>query len=129
LISGHDRGRVRRLKYWITGLTLVPGMSLMAGGLTKAAVGYTIGGMLILLNLVGTERSVLVFVESRGPGRYLVFLLYMGKLVLTAVLIGAALLTEIASPMALMLGVTTLLMALVFDFLVFPRNIENREES
>lgn len=123
-----DRARVRRLKYWIAGLTFLPGGALFAAGYFRAASGYIIGGVIVLLNLLGTERSVLSFVEGRGKGRIFVFALYMIKLALTAVLIAAVLKTEVVSPLAMLLGITTLLAALLFDFLFFPRNIGEGEE-
>lgn len=123
-----DRARVQRLKYWIAGLTFLPGGALFAAGYFRAASGYIIGGVIVLLNLLGTERSVLSFVEGRGKGRIFVFALYMIKLALTAVLIAAVLKTEVVSPLAMLLGITTLLAALLFDFLFFPRNIGEGEE-
>lgn len=123
-----DHSRVRRLKSWIAGLTLVPGGALLVAGFSKAASGYIIGGVVVLLNLLGTERSVLSFVEGHGKGRFLVLVLYLVKLALTAVLIAAALISDVVSPLALLLGITTLPAALLFDFLFFPRNIGDREE-
>jgi len=123
-----DLAKVRRLKYWIAGLTFFPGGALFAAGYSRAASGYIIGGAIVLLNLLGTERSVLSFVEGRGKGRVFVFALYMIKLALTAALIAAALITKVVSPLAMILGITTFLAALLFDFLFFPRNIGEREE-
>jgi hypothetical protein len=122
-----DRARVRRLKYWIAGLTLVPCVVLAGAGFARASAGYVLGGSLVFLNLMGTEKAVLAFVDGSGGGRFLGLALYLVKLALTAAVIAAVLLTEVVSPFALMLGVTTLLMALVFDILIFPRNIRNNE--
>jgi len=124
-----DRTRVRRLKYWIAGLTLVPGIALAFAGLVKAAAGYAIGGAVVFLNLLGTERSVLAFVDSSGAGRILGLILYFAKLSITAALIAVVLIKRLVSPMALMLGITTLLMALVFDILIFPRDIKDAEKT
>lgn len=125
-----DRERIRRLKFWITGLTLVPSVALAGAGFTRAAAGYFVGGSVVLLNLLGTERSVLAI--AGGGGRFLWVILYLVKLTLTAAVIAAVLIAGVVSPIALMLGIATLLMALVFDFLFFTRNIdedlENREE-
>jgi hypothetical protein len=124
-----DRTRVRRLKYWIAGLTLVPCIVLVGTGLGKAAAGYAIGGSVVFLNLLGTERTVLSFVDGGGGGRFLGLALYLVKLVFIAAVIAAALITGIVSPLALMLGITTLLMALVFDILIFPRNKRDAEKT
>lgn len=124
-----DRTRVRRLKYWIAGLTLVPGVALAGAGFTKAAGGYAIGGAVVFLNLLGTERSVLAFVDGSGGGRFLGLVLYLAKLGLTAAVIAAALVSGIVPPMAIMLGITTLLMALMFDILIFPRNKRDAEKT
>jgi hypothetical protein len=124
-----DQVRVRRLKYWIAGLTLVPCAVLTGTGLVKAAAGYAIGGSIVFLNLLGTERSILAFVSGSGSGRILGLVLYILKLALTAAVIAAGLLTGIVPPVALMLGITTLFVALVFDILIFPRNIRNAENT
>ena len=124
-----DRSRIRRLKYWIAGLTLLPGLVLVAAGFGSAAVGYALGGSVILLNLLGTERTVLAFVDGGGGSRFLGIALYVLKLGLTAAVIAAAFLTGIVSPLAFMFGVTTLLVALLFDILVFPRNKRDNENT
>jgi len=124
----NDLARIRRLKYWIAGLMFLPGVSLLAAGFTKAALGYITGGAVMFLNLLGTERSVLAFVGGRGKGRFLVLVLYSAKLALTAAVIAAVLITDVVSPVALVFGITTFIMALVFDFLFFTRNIRGGEE-
>jgi hypothetical protein len=128
LIGAEDSTRVRRLKYWITWLTILPGAALLVAGFTKAALGYATGGGVMFLNLLGTERSVLAFLADGSRGRFLVLFLYCAKLALSAAVIAAALITHFASPMALLLGITTFGMALVFDFLFFPRNKRGGEE-
>lgn len=114
-----DREKIRRLKYWIAGLTVVPCAVLMGTGLFRPATGYAVGGAIVFLNLLGTERTVQAF--SVG-GRVLWLVLYIVKLTLTAAIIAAVLITGVVSPIALLLGITTLLLALVFDFLFFTRN-------
>jgi hypothetical protein len=119
---------VKRLECWIAGLTFFPGVVLFAAGYSRSATGYIAGGVIVLLNLLGTERSVRSFVEGRGKGRAFVFALYLLKLALTAALLAVILMTETVPPLAVLLGITTLLVALLFDFLFFPRNIGDREE-
>jgi hypothetical protein len=126
LTGDGDREKVRRLKYWIAGLTIVPSAALIGTGLYKPAAGYAVGGAIVLLNLLGTERAVLAF-RARGRGLWLA--LYLVKLTLTAAVIAAVLITGIVSPIALMLGITTLLLALVFDFLFFTRNIDKDSQG
>ncbi len=128
MIDAENGNRVRRLKYWIAGLTLLPGALLVAAGFTKAAFGYFIGGALIFLNLLGTERSILAFLRGRGIGRFLILILYLAKLALTAAVIAVVLIKELISPLALLFGITTFIMALMFDFLFFNRNIRGGEE-
>ena len=128
MTGASDHSRVWRLKRWIAGITLVPGGVLLVAGLNRAATGYLLGGLIVLLNLLGTERSVLSFAGGQGSGRILVLILYLIKLGLTAALLAAALITDIVSPLALLLGITSLLAALLFDFLFFPRNIGEGEE-
>ncbi|TNF67049.1 MAG: hypothetical protein EP302_10670 [Bacteroidetes bacterium] len=120
MIPGSETGRLGRLKLWIAGLTLVPALIILAAGNNHFALGYFTGGMLILLNLLGTERSVKVFMGGEGLGRILAILFYTGKLALAAAVVGIILIKKLASPVALMLGLSTLLAALIFDFFIFP---------
>jgi hypothetical protein len=129
LSPGSDLGRIRRIKYWIGFLTLLPSAVLLAFGLGKMSLGYFAGGLVVFLNLLGTEQVVRAFVEKKRKGRVLFLLLYMGKLALTAGVIGAVLILRAGSPVGLVLGISTLLIALMFDFFLFGRDIEGEEES
>jgi hypothetical protein len=120
MIPRKDTARLRRLKLWIACLTLIPSLVTFAVGRTHFALGYFTGGMLILLNLLGTERSVKVFMGGEGLGRILAVLFYTGKLAFAAAVVGVVLIKKLASPVALMLGLSTLLAALIFDFFIFP---------
>lgn len=125
---GAELVRIRRIKYWIGFLILLPSAVLLAFGLGKISLGYFAGGLVVFLNLLGTEQVVRAFVEKKRKRRVLFLLLYLGKLALTAGVIGAVLILHIGSPVALVLGISTLLVALMFDFFLFGRNIEGEEE-
>ncbi len=120
MIPGKDTSRLRRLKLWIVCLTLVPALIIFAAGRNYFALGYFTGGMLILLNLFGIETSVKVFMGAEGSGRILAVIIYTGKLALAAAVVGVVLIKKLASPVALMLGLSILLAALIFDFFIFP---------
>ncbi|UCG38502.1 MAG: ATP synthase subunit I [bacterium] len=115
-----DSARVKRIKYWILGLTLIPGTFLLIAGFTRHGLGYLTGGALIFMNLVGTERSVRAFTGGGGTGRVAAALFYLGKIVVTGAVIAVVLIREVVSPLALMAGLITLLLALVFDIFIFP---------
>ncbi len=126
----HGTGLVRisRIKYWIAALTLLPCAVLFLAGLGKLAMGHFAGGLVVFLNLWGTEYVVLAFIGKKKRGRFFVLVLFLGKLALTAGIIGTILILEIGSPLGLVLGISTLLIALMFDFFFFGRNIEGEEE-
>ena len=126
---GIDLARIRHIKNWIVVLTLLPAAVLLAVGFRKVSAGYFVGGLVVYLNFLGTERAVKAFVERRSKGRFLALLLFVSKLALTMVIIGAVIFLDIVSPVGLVLGISTLLLALMFDFLFFNRNIEGEEES
>jgi len=128
LTPGTDLARISRIKYWITALTLLPGAALLLAGLGKMSLGYLSGGLVVFLNLWGTERVVMAFVGEKKRGRFFVLVIFMGKLALTAAVIGAVLILDIGSPIGLVLGISTLLMALMFDFFLFGRNIGSEKE-
>lgn len=129
MTQGNDLSRIKRLKGWIAGLTLFPTAVLLIAGYPRVSLGYCIGGLVVFLNFLGTEQVVTVLVGKKSRGRAFVLLLFMFKLALTAGVIGGALTLDLVSPIALVLGISTFLAALVFDFLFFSRNIEGEEES
>lgn len=129
MTQGSDLSRIKRLKGWIAGLTLFPSAALLIAGWPRVSLGYFIGGLVVFLNFLGTEQVVMALVGKKSRGRAFVLLLFMSKLAITAGMIGGALTMDLVSPVALVLGVSTLLVALVFDFLFFRRNIEGQEES
>jgi len=93
------------------------------------SLGYFAGGLVVLLNLWATEHVVLAFVGTKKRGRFFILLLFVGKLALAAGVIGAILILDIGSPTGLVLGISTLLVALMFDFFFFGRNIGGEKES
>lgn len=127
--QGNDLSRIKRLKGWIAGLTLLPSAAFLIAGYPRVSLGYFIGGLVVFLNFLGTEQVVVGLVRKKSRGKAFVLLLFMAKLALTAGVIGGALTLDLVSPIALVLGISTFLAALVFDFLFFSRNIEGEEES
>lgn len=129
MTQGNDLSRIKRLKTWIAGLTFFPTAAFLVAGYPRVSFGYFIGGLIVFLNFLGTEKVVMALVGKKSRGRAFVLLLFMFKLALTAGVIGGALTLDLVSPVALVLGISTFLAALMFDFLFFSRNIEGEEES
>jgi hypothetical protein len=122
-----DAARMRRLKVWIIALSLLP--TLVSGALSKAhyAAGFTSGGLLVLLNFMGTERVVRNLFGDSVFGRIIAAFLQLCKLGLTAAAIAGLIHWRLVSPLALLIGLSTLPAALMFDFFLFP--IDKGEEK
>jgi len=114
--------RLGRLRAWILVLTLVPGAVAAISGHSQTAAGFAAGGLIILLNLLGTQRVVSRFLEGEGIERAVAILVWFGKFGLTAAVILGLLHTRTVAPVALLLGLASLPAALVFDIFLFPVN-------
>lgn len=114
--------RLRRVKNWIILLSLLPAGILYYRGQEGYSKGLVLGGGIVLLNLLGTERVVQGFIAGGGTGRVLVSMLGLFKLGLTGAAIAVIFHWNLASPLGLILGLSTLPVALLFDIFVFPVN-------
>ena len=114
--------RLRRVKVWILLLSLLPAGILYFRGYERYSAGLVFGGAIVLLNLLGTERVVQGFIAGGGSGRVLVSVLGLFKLGLTGAAIAVIFHWNLASPLGLILGLSCLPMALLFDIFVFPVN-------
>ncbi len=116
------------MKTWIAIMTLAPTSVFFAWDNTLYAAGMLTGGVLVMLNLLGTERAVSSLFTGGGLGKAASGFIYVGKLGVTVAIITGVLVLKIASPLALVLGLLTLPAALVFDFLIFTGEQETEEE-
>ncbi|UCF31056.1 MAG: hypothetical protein JSV26_01105 [bacterium] len=129
MATGSDAARLRRIKVWIGIFSFLPAAVFGFLANIPYASGFFLGGILVLFNFVGTERVVRSFVEGTGVGRVIVPLLQFAKLGLTAAIIGGVLYLKLVSPFALLLGLSTLFVALLFDFFLFPVNKGEEKET
>jgi len=114
--------RLKRVKVWILLLSLVPAGILYFIGYERYSAGFAFGGIIVLVNLLGTERVVQGFIAGGGSGRVLVSMLGLFKLGLTGAAIAAIFHWNVASPLGLILGLSALPLALLFDIFIFPVN-------
>jgi len=115
-------GRVARIKRWILILTLPPAAVALAVGHGTTAAGLAAGGLTILLNLVGTQRAVSKFLEGERFERLGALLLWAGKFGITAMVIFGLLYSGRVGPLALLVGLGSLPVSLLFDIFLFPVN-------
>ena len=114
--------RVRRIKIWILFVTLATAGFFYLKDHGDLSAGLLFGGLIVLLNLLGTERVVQGFIAGGGSARILVTMVGLFKLGLTGVAIAAIFHWDLASPVGLILGLSSLPVALLFDIFVFPVN-------
>jgi hypothetical protein len=119
--------RILRIRRWILGLTALAGAALLAARLPFWGWGVLLGGGLAFLNLWGTElaASRLAGKSYAAPALVAVSL---AKLGLTGGVIALALLNRAVSPYGLLLGLTSLPLAAVADFLARPALDTDRKE-
>jgi len=117
-----EAARVRRLKIWIICLSLISAGTALAFGSTRSAAGLITGGLLILFNLIGTEQVVSRFATGNTVTRLAATLVQVSKFGLTALVIAVLLMKSYVSSLGLLLGLTALPAALVFDIFLFPVN-------
>ena len=117
-----NNGRVGRLLIWIPLLTLAPAAGALAFTGPGVPIGLASGGIIVVLNLVGTQRTVLWLIEGEGTERIVATLVWFGKFSLTAVAILGLLYTHLVEPVALLIGLGALPVSIVFDIFLFPVN-------
>ncbi|NOY87041.1 MAG: hypothetical protein GXP52_07040 [Deltaproteobacteria bacterium] len=122
MITSDGGPRLRRIKLWILALSLIPAGVSLAFSSGEYAAGFTLGGVLILLNFIGTERAIQNFVAGDGAGRALIAFLQFFKLGITGAVIAGILYWNVASPIAMILGLSALPTGLMFDIFFFPVN-------
>ena len=124
-----NNGRVGRLLIWIPLLTLAPAAGALAFTGPGVPIGLASGGILMMLNLLATRNSAKQITEGTFPGQIIAVFIQFGKLGLTGLAIYFLLRRELAAPAALLAGLMSLPVALVFDILIFPVNKGESKES
>jgi hypothetical protein len=114
--------RIARIRKWILILTLIPAAVALVAGHGSTAAGLAAGGIIILLNLLGTQRAVIQFLEGEGIERLAAGLLWLTKFGITAAVILGLLYSRTVGPLALLVGLGSLPASLVFDIFLFPVN-------
>ena len=127
--SSSDKGRLHRIKIWILIITVSLALSFLIFQKASYAFGVVAGGFLVIMNLLGTERVIGSFFTGGVLGKAAYAFGYLGKLAITAAIIAAVLLKDLASPLGLVFGLLILPVALVIDFLVFPGGSIPEEEN
>ena len=117
-----DLARVARLRIWILVLTLPPAAVALLLGRNHTAAGLAAGGFLVFLNLLGTQRTVTLMVEGDGIEGIVALLIWFGKFGITAAVILGLLYWRMVSPIALLIGLGSLPVSLIFDIFLFPVN-------
>ncbi|MDT8395665.1 MAG: ATP synthase subunit I [bacterium] len=117
-----EAARIGRLRTWVLAVTLIPSVASAVAGHGRFAAGLAAGGLLVGLNLVGTQRTVLWMVEGQGIERITAVLVWFGKFGLTAAAILGLLYSHAVEPVALLIGLGSLPVSLVFDIFLFPVN-------
>ena len=114
--------RISRLKKWILILTLIP--ATIAGFMDhgKVAGGLAAGGLIVVLNLLGTQYSTSRLMEGQGVERIVAVIVWFSKFGITVATILALLYLHLVDPLALLIGLGTLPASLVFDIFLFPVN-------
>jgi hypothetical protein len=91
-------------------------------GNVNVVSGFAAGGLIILLNLMGTQYSVSHLLESQGIERIAAVIIWISKFGITAALILGLLFLHLVDPLALLVGLGFLPVSLVFDIFLFPVN-------
>lgn len=117
-----DAERISRLRVWIPALTILPAAVLLLTGHGHAAAGLAAAGVIVVLNLMGTQRSVSQLVEGQGIERVAAVAVWFAKFGITAAVILALLYSGMVEPFALLVGLGALPVSLVFDIFLFPVN-------
>ncbi len=114
--------RISRLKRWILVMTLIPAAAAGFMGHGKVAGGLAAGGLIMVLNLLGTQYTTSRLLEGQGIERIVAVIVWFSKFGITAATILALLYLHMVDPLALLIGLGTLPASLVFDIFLFPVN-------
>jgi hypothetical protein len=117
-----DISRISRIRIWILALTLIPAFAALLLGRGLTAAGLAAGGFIVFLNLLGTQWTVTQITEGYGLERVVAVMVWFGKFGLTAAVILGLLYSGTADPIALLVGLVSLPVSLVFDIFLFPVN-------
>jgi hypothetical protein len=117
-----DISRISRIRIWILALTLIPAFAALLLGRGLTAAGLAAGGFIVFLNLLGTQWTVTQITEGYGLKRVVAVMVWFGKFGLTAAVILGLLYSGTADPIALLVGLVSLPVSLVFDIFLFPVN-------
>jgi hypothetical protein len=118
----NDFARITRIRIWILVLTLIPAFAALLLGRNLTAAGLAAGGFIIFLNLLGTQRTVAQMIEGHGIDRAVAVLVWFGKFGITAAVILGLMYSRTVAPLALLVGLGSLPVSLVFDIFLFPVN-------
>jgi hypothetical protein len=114
--------RISRLKRWILIMTLIPAAAAGFMGHGKVAGGLAAGGLIMVLNLLGTQYTTSRLLEGQGIERIVAVIVWFGKFGITAAVILGLLYLGTVDPIALLVGLGSLPVSLVFDIFLFPVN-------
>jgi len=114
--------RVARLRIWILILTLVPALGALFLGRSHIAAGLAAGGFIVFLNLLGTQHTVTQMLDGQGIQQIIAILVWFGKFGVTAAVILGLLFSRVVDPIALLIGLGSLPLSLIFDIFLFPVN-------
>jgi hypothetical protein len=103
-------------------LTLVPACALLVTGHRLSAAGLASGGLIVFVNLLGTQRTVAKMVDGDAIERTVAILVWFGKFGITAAVILGLLHSHMVGSFALLIGLGSLPVSLVFDIFLFPVN-------
>jgi len=117
-----DTARIARLRIWILVLTLMPACLSLFLGYRMSAAGLAAGGLIVFLNLLGTQHTVTLMIEGNGIERLVAILVWFGKFGITAAVILGLLYTRSVGSLGLLIGLGSLPVSLVFDIFLFPVN-------
>lgn len=124
-----EAARIKRLRRWIWFLTLIPALTAVLLGHTMAGAGLAAGGLIMVLNLVGTQYSVSNLLEGTGIERIAAVIVWISKFGITAAFILVLLFLHLVDPLALIIGLGALPASLVFDIFLFPVNKGEAKKS
>jgi len=118
----NEAARIRRLKWWILILTLIPAAAAIFMSHGNAASGLAAGGFIMVLNLLGTQYSITHLLGGQGIERLGAIIVWFSKFGITAAIILALLYLHLVDPLALLIGLAALPASIVFDIFLFPVN-------
>jgi hypothetical protein len=114
--------RVARIRIWILVLTLLPALGALFFSRSHTAAGLAAGGFIVFLNLLGTQSAVTQMVEGQGIQSIIAIMVWFGKFGITAAVILGILYSGMVDPIALLVGLGSLPVSLIFDIFLFPVN-------